>query len=47
MSSKPEIEIQMVQEAPMAEALAGHIQAILQSSGERLEQTWKLMPVTG
>ncbi|KAJ6656118.1 hypothetical protein lerEdw1_004169 [Lerista edwardsae] len=47
VSSKPQTEIQIVQEEPMAEALAGHIQAILQSSGERLEQTWKLNPVTG
>ncbi|XP_066471324.1 ciliogenesis and planar polarity effector 1 isoform X1 [Tiliqua scincoides] len=47
ISSTPETETQIVQEGQMTEALAGHVQAILQSSGERLEQTLKLNPVTG
>lgn len=47
ISSKPETETQIVQERSMTEALAGHIQAVIQSSGERIEQTLKLNHVTG
>ncbi|XP_061462925.1 ciliogenesis and planar polarity effector 1-like, partial [Rhineura floridana] len=46
-SSNPATEIQITYEGPVIEALAGHIQAILQSSGERLEQMLKLNSVIG
>ncbi|XP_048359496.1 ciliogenesis and planar polarity effector 1 isoform X2 [Sphaerodactylus townsendi] len=47
ISSKPQSEIQNVHKEPMIEALASHIQAILQSSGEKLEKTLKLNSVAG
>ncbi|XP_028604590.2 ciliogenesis and planar polarity effector 1 isoform X8 [Podarcis muralis] len=46
-SSKPVTEIQITHEGPTVEALARHTQAILQSSGERLEQILKLNSVIG
>ncbi|XP_062828550.1 ciliogenesis and planar polarity effector 1 isoform X2 [Anolis carolinensis] len=44
---KEQTEMQMVYERPVIEALATHIQAILQSSGERLEHKLNLSSVTG
>nr|XP_034956443.1 ciliogenesis and planar polarity effector 1 isoform X2 [Zootoca vivipara] len=46
-SSKPVTEIQITYEGPTVEALASHTQAILQSSGERLERILKLNSVIG
>ncbi|KAH0627892.1 hypothetical protein JD844_008445 [Phrynosoma platyrhinos] len=46
-SIKPITEMQMTNERPMIEALATHIQAILQSSGEKLEHKLSLSSVTG
>ncbi|XP_058026098.1 ciliogenesis and planar polarity effector 1 isoform X6 [Ahaetulla prasina] len=40
-------EIQIAQEIPVTKALANHIQAILQSSGESLEQLLNLKSVNG
>ncbi|KAL8203975.1 UNVERIFIED_CONTAM: hypothetical protein K2H54_065839, partial [Gekko kuhli] len=46
-SSKPLSERQIVHEEPITEALANHIQAIIQSSGEKLDKTLKLNSVAG
>lgn len=40
-------EIQIAQEIPVIKALASHIQAILQSLGESLEQLLNLKSVNG
>ncbi|KAF7244025.1 Ciliogenesis and planar polarity effector 1 [Varanus komodoensis] len=45
--SKPVSETQIAYEGPIIEVLASHIQAVLQSSGERLEQTLILNTVVG
>ncbi|XP_058026096.1 ciliogenesis and planar polarity effector 1 isoform X4 [Ahaetulla prasina] len=46
-SNKSMTEIQIAQEIPVTKALANHIQAILQSSGESLEQLLNLKSVNG
>ncbi|XP_034298270.1 ciliogenesis and planar polarity effector 1 isoform X3 [Pantherophis guttatus] len=46
-SNKSMTEIQITQEIPVTKALASHIQAILQSSGESLEQLLNLKSVNG
>ncbi|XP_015275639.1 PREDICTED: uncharacterized protein C5orf42 homolog [Gekko japonicus] len=46
-SSKLLSERQIVHEEPIIEALANHIQAIVQSSGEKLDKTLKLNSVAG
>ncbi|XP_026569559.1 ciliogenesis and planar polarity effector 1 [Pseudonaja textilis] len=46
-SNKSMTEIQIAQEIPVAKALASHIQAILQSSGESLEQLLNLRSLNG
>ncbi|KAM6474288.1 ciliogenesis and planar polarity effector 1 [Liasis olivaceus] len=46
-SNKSITEIQIAHEAPVTKALASHIQAILQSSGESLEQLLNLKSVNG
>lgn len=46
-SNKSMTEIQIAQEIPVTKALASHIQAILQSSGESLEQLLNLKSVNG
>ncbi|XP_032069124.1 ciliogenesis and planar polarity effector 1 isoform X3 [Thamnophis elegans] len=46
-SNKSMTEIQIAQEIPVTKALASHIQAILQSSGENLEQLLNLKSVNG
>ncbi|XP_062984212.1 ciliogenesis and planar polarity effector 1 [Elgaria multicarinata webbii] len=46
-SSKPVTEIQIAYDGPIIKGLASHIQAVLQSSGERLEQMLNLNSVIG
>ncbi|ETE69115.1 hypothetical protein L345_05091, partial [Ophiophagus hannah] len=46
-SNKSMTEIQIAQEIPVTKALASHIQAILQSSGESLEQLLNLKSLNG
>ncbi|XP_053153161.1 ciliogenesis and planar polarity effector 1 isoform X2 [Hemicordylus capensis] len=46
-SCEPVTQIQIAHEKQVTEALASHIQAILQSLGARLEQTLKLSAVNG
>ncbi|XP_077203113.1 ciliogenesis and planar polarity effector 1 isoform X2 [Paroedura picta] len=46
-SSKPQCERLSVHEEPIIEALSSHIQAIIQSSGEKLDKTLKLNSVAG
>ncbi|XP_067320736.1 ciliogenesis and planar polarity effector 1 isoform X1 [Anolis sagrei] len=47
LNRKEQTEMQIVCERPVTEALATHIQAILQSSGERLEHKFNLSSVAG
>nr|XP_056704145.1 ciliogenesis and planar polarity effector 1 [Euleptes europaea] len=47
ISRKPLSEIQTVHKEPIIEALSSHVQAILQSSGEKLDKTLKLNSVAG
>ncbi|XP_075788637.1 ciliogenesis and planar polarity effector 1 isoform X2 [Pelodiscus sinensis] len=44
---KPFTEMKIAHEESVVAQLIGHIQAVLQSSGETLEQTWKLNSVIG
>ncbi|XP_067401645.1 ciliogenesis and planar polarity effector 1 [Emydura macquarii macquarii] len=46
-NGKPLTEMKIVHEESIVAPLLGHIQAVLQSSGETLEQTWKLNSVIG